>query len=195
MGLLANLVKAVNVRINAHGLVSGLRDRLLAPANPSHVKLIIRYAPGEVAWKAGDGSDITVMISTDHLRNVKNQGRDVAREIKGILFHEMTHMYQQDDSDGHGADGGLIEGIADTVRFKNGFIPDGAQPNPNGHWNDGYRTTAFFLLWLDQRYDSFIYRLNLTMDSQDGKTWSPESFRTITGKTVDALWNDYRAAP
>jgi len=163
--------------------------------NASHVKLIIRYAPGEVAWKAGDGSDITVMISTDHLRNVKNQGRDVAKEIKGILFHEMTHMYQQDDSDGHGADGGLIEGIADTVRFKNGFIPDGAQPNPNGHWNDGYRTTAFFLLWLDQRYDSFIYRLNLTMDSQDGKTWSPESFRTITGKTVDALWNDYRAAP
>ena len=162
--------------------------------NASHVKLIIRYAVGEVAWKSGDGSDITVMISTDHLKNVKAQGRDVGKEIKGILFHEMTHMYQQDDSDGHGADGGLIEGIADTVRFKNGFIPDGAQPDPNGHWNDGYRTTAFFLLWLDQHYDSFIYRLNLTMDSRDGKTWTPEAFRTITGKSVDALWADYRAA-
>ncbi|MCW7541294.1 basic secretory protein-like protein [Aquabacterium sp. A7-Y] len=160
----------------------------------SRVKLIVRYAPGEVAWKAGDGADITVMISTAHLQSVKNQNRDVGKEIKGILFHEMTHMYQQDDSDGHGADAGLIEGIADTVRFRNGFVPDGAQPNPNGRWNDGYRTTAFFLLWLDERYDSFIYQLNRTMDTQDGKTWTPESFKTITGKAVDQLWTDYRNA-
>ncbi len=160
--------------------------------NASHVKLIIRYSPGDVAWKSGDGADITVMISTDHLQNVKNANRDVGKEIKGILYHEMTHMYQQDDHDKGGADIGLIEGIADTVRFKNGFIPDGAQPNKNGHWNDGYRTTAFFLLWLDKQYDSFIYKLNLTMESNDNKRWSSESFKTITGKSVDQLWTDYR---
>ena len=154
--------------------------------------LILRYDPGAVAWKSGDGANITVMISTAHLQNVKNAGRDVGREIKGILFHEMTHMYQQDDSDGGGADSGLIEGIADTVRFKNGFIPDGAQPNKNGRWNDGYRTTAFFLLWVDQHYNSFIYKLNLSMSNTDGKRWSPEAFRTITGRSVDQLWNDYR---
>ncbi|AKJ30172.1 basic secretory protein-like protein [Caldimonas brevitalea] len=162
--------------------------------NASRVRLILRYAPGQVAWKSGDGADITVMISTDHLQRVKNENRDVGKEIKGILFHEMTHMYQQDDRDGRGADPGLIEGIADTVRFKNGFVPDGAQPNPNGNWNDGYRTTAFFLLWLDQRYDGFIYRLNLTMDGQDGKVWTPDAFRAITGKPVDQLWAEYRAA-
>lgn len=104
----------------------------------------------------------------------------------------MTHMYQQNDSDKGGADGGLIEGIADTVRFKNGSTPENAQPDKNGAWNDGYRTTAFFLLWVDGRYDSFIYKLNLSMSNTDGKRLSPESFKTITGKSVDQLWNDYR---
>lgn len=132
------------------------------------------------------------MISTDHLQNVKNQGGNVGKEVKGILFHEMTHMYQQNDSDKGGADGGLIEGIADTVRFKNGSTPENAQPDKNGAWNDGYKTTAFFLLWLDGRYDSFVYKLNLSMSSTDGKRWSPESFKTITGKSVDQLWSDYK---
>ena len=161
----------------------------------SAFELILRYAPGDVAWKSGDGSDITVMISTDHLNNVKRGGRDVGEEVKGILFHEMTHMYQQDDSDRGGADIGVIEGIADFVRFKNGFTPDDAQPDKNGRWNDGYRTTAFFLLWLDARYRDAVYKLNLSMDSRDGKRWTPESFRAITGKTVDQLWRAYRNAP
>ncbi len=132
------------------------------------------------------------MISTDHLQNIKNANGDVAAEIKGIVHHEMTHMYQQDDSDGHGADNGLIEGMADTVRFKSGFTPSDAVPNRAGHWNDGYRTTAFFLLWFDTQYDSFIYKLNLSMDSYDGETWTTDTFKTLTGKTVDVLWLDYR---
>jgi hypothetical protein len=159
----------------------------------THLQLIIRYAPGEVAWKAGDGADITVMISTDHLTNVKNQGRDVATEVKGILFHEMTHMYQHDDHDGHGADAGLIEGIADFVRIKAGFTPDGAQPSGGGNWNDGYTHTAFFLLYVDQAYPGFAHDLNLSMDSDDGKTWSPAAFQDITGKPVETLWDDYKA--
>ena len=126
---------------------------------------MLSNAVGEVAYKSGSGADITVMISTDHLNNVKKAGRDVGKEIKGILFHEMTHMYQQDDSDKGGADGGLIEGIADTVRFQAGFTPEGAQPNKNGRWNDGYRTTAFFLLW----GRSALRRLHLQAQPQHGQ--------------------------
>ena len=159
----------------------------------THLTLYLRYAPGEVAWKAGDGADIEVMISTDHIANVDREGRDVAKEVQGILFHEMTHMYQHDDSDEGGADGGLIEGIADFVRFKAGYTPDGAQPDRDGNWNDGYRTTAFFLVWVDSVYPDFAYRLNMSMDERDGKRWSPEAFREITGKSVDALWDEYRA--
>ncbi len=158
----------------------------------THLTLIIEYDPDGVAWKAGNGANIQVGISTAHLQNIHNAGGDVAREITGILFHEMTHMYQHDDSDGGGVDLGLIEGIADFVRISAGYPPPGAQPNPNGNWNDGYRTTAFFLLWLDDTYPDFVYRLNLTMHSDDGQTWSPASFEDLTGKTVDALWQDYR---
>ena len=160
--------------------------------NATHLELIIRYAPGEVAWKSGDGADITVMISTDHLQNVADDGADVAKEVKGILFHEMTHMYQHDDHDENGADGGLIEGIADFVRIKAGFPPRGAEPSGDGNWNDGYTHTAFFLLWVDAGHPGFAHDLNLSMDSEDGKKWSPQAFEDITGTPVDALWLEYR---
>ena len=157
----------------------------------THLELRIEHAVGEVAWKAGDGADITVMISTDHLNNVHNQGGDVAREVQGVLFHEMTHMYQHDDADRGGVDGGLIEGIADFVRISAGFTPAGAQPDPNGRWNSGYTTTAFFLVYVNQKYPDFVYKLNKTMDEDDGLDWSVDSFEDITGKDVDALWQEY----
>jgi hypothetical protein len=100
-------------------------------------------------------------------------------------------MYQHDDSDGGGVDGGLIEGIADFVRIRAGYPPYLSQPSPNGNWNDGYTTTAYFLLWVDEQYEDFGYELNLSMSNKDMMTWSPESFRTITGKSVDELWDDY----
>ncbi len=163
---------------------------------PPGLQLVIRDDPGAVAYITSGNrpNSVEVTISTDHLQNVADEpDGSVEEEVKGILYHEMTHMYQQDDSDGGGADGGLIEGIADSVRFKNGFVPRGAQPNKDGNWNDGYRTTAFFLLWLEQRYDSFIYELNLSMSNTDGERWTPDAFETITGKPVDELWNDYVA--
>ncbi|OLV18323.1 basic secretory protein-like protein [Deinococcus marmoris] len=161
----------------------------------SHLTLVLSPAVGEVSFKSGDGADITVILSTDYLNKVKKEGGDVGSEIRGILFHEMTHMYQQDDSDLGGADGGLIEGIADSVRYRAGFMPGDAEPDKDGHWNDGYSTTAFFLLWLEKRFPDFIYKLNLSMDSQDNIKWTPDAFRVLTGKTVDQLWNEYKTSP
>ena len=158
----------------------------------THLTLRIEYAVGDVAWKAGEGADITVMISTDHLQNLANQGADMATEVIGILFHEMAHMYQHDDHDGDGVDGGLIEGIADFVRIEAGYTPTGAEPSGEGSWNEGYTHTGFFLVWVDDQYDDFVYALNLSMSSEDGKTWTLQSFVDITGKTVDQLWDEYR---
>jgi hypothetical protein len=158
----------------------------------THLTLRIEYAVGDVAWKAGDGADITVMISTDHLQNLANQGADMATEVIGILFHEMAHMYQHDDDDGGGVDGGLIEGIADFVRIEAGYTPTGAEPSGDGNWNDGYTHTGFFLLWIEEQHTDFLYALNLSMSSEDGKTWTLQSFVDITGKTVEQLWDEYR---
>jgi hypothetical protein len=161
----------------------------------SNIELLVRYAPDEVAWTSGGGNQATIMISTAHITKFKNEGGNVYEEIKGILYHEVTHVYQQDDSDGGGADGGLIEGIADYVRFKSGFIPADATPDKSGNWNDGYRTTAFFLLWMSKQYPDSVYKLNLSLSSSDGKKWTPQAFKTITSKTVDQLWQAYRTSP
>ena len=33
------------------------------------------------------------------------------------------------------------------------------------------------------------------MDSRDNVKWTPDAFKTITGKTVDQLWSDYKTSP
>ncbi|KAL0387047.1 UNVERIFIED_CONTAM: hypothetical protein Sradi_2586500 [Sesamum radiatum] len=51
-------------------------------------------------------------------RYIEGYSSDVKREFTGILYHEMTHVWQWS---GNGqAPGGLIEGIADFVRLKAG---------------------------------------------------------------------------
>ena len=60
----------------------------------NHITLHIADVDG-VAAKWGDVGDIDVEISTGYLATV---GKDrIADEVRGILLHEMTHMYQNDD--------------------------------------------------------------------------------------------------
>jgi hypothetical protein len=168
----------------------------VGPAN--HLTLLIKQDPTP-GWKAGDGGDITVMISTTHLTEVANQGLDVATEIEGILHHEMTHMYQYDDkAPGEGTYanlGHVIEGVADAVRIRAKFPPPGAGPLKSGVWDDeGYWKPAFFLLWIDTQVPDFLYELNASMRAGDGVAWTPEAIHAITGSSVDALWAQYKGA-
>jgi hypothetical protein len=165
----------------------------------NHLTLIIKDDPA-AGWKSGDVGDITVMISTGHLQEVAASGGDVAREIAGVLHHEMTHMYQNDDkAPGEGTYaslGNVIEGVGDFVRFRAGYLPLHAQPTKKGAWDDeGYWKPAFFLLWLDVAHPGFVYEMNLAMKAGDGVAWSPEaSFQAITGETLEALWAEYQAS-
>jgi hypothetical protein len=161
----------------------------------NHITLHIEDTNG-VAWKAGDIGDIDVGISTQHLQNVKNEGRDVAAEISGILFHEMTHMYQNDDKPEATFEdiANMYEGIADAVRIRAGYTPEGAQPDKNGSWAEKtYTGQAFFWLYIDDEHPNFVYELNKSM-AKDGKPWAPSAIETITGKSVDAWWSAYEGA-
>jgi hypothetical protein len=164
----------------------------------THLTLLIKDDPLP-GWKSGDGAQITVMISTGHLADVKAKGGDVLTEIKGILHHEMTHMYQNDDkAPGEGTYaslGNVIEGVADFVRIRSGFPPDGAVPTKTGVWDsEGYWKPAFFLLWIDDQYPDFLYRMNLGMLAGDGVAWTPDAIASITGRSVADLWSDYANA-
>lgn len=161
----------------------------------NHITLHIEDTDG-VAWKAGDIGDIDVGISTQHLQNVKNDGRDVAAEISGILYHEMTHMYQNDDKpEATFADiGNMYEGIGDAVRIRAGYTPAGAQPDKNGSWEEKtYTGQAFFWLYMDTKRPDFIYELNKSM-AKDGTPWAPSQIETITGKSAAAWWSEYQGA-
>lgn len=165
----------------------------------NHITLIIRDDPDYAGWKSGDVGDITVMISTSHLADITAGGGDVAEEIEGILLHEMTHMYQQDDkAPGEGTYArmaNVIEGVADFVRIRAGSPPPGAVPSKAGEWDDeGYWKPAFFLLWIDVRNPDFLYRLNLSMKPGDGIAWTPDTITDIAGETVDGLWAQYQLA-
>lgn len=159
----------------------------------NHITLIIEDSDG-VAWKAGDVGDIMVGISANHLKNVQDDGRDVGAEISGVLFHEMTHMYQHDDKPEATFPqiANMYEGIADAVRIRAGYTPSGAQPNQkSGEWYDKtYTGQAFFWLFIDNAHEDFLHDLNLSMIADD-IPWQPSAIQEITGKSVDVHWDDY----
>nr|KAJ0184585.1 hypothetical protein LSAT_V11C900500050 [Lactuca sativa] len=95
----------------------------------------------------------------------------------GVLYHEMAHVE-------------LIEGIADYVRLKAGYIPSHwVQPGQGDRWDHGYDVTARFLEYCNGLRDGFVAKLNKKM--RDG--YNDGYFVDLLGKTVDQLWAEYKA--
>ncbi|MFS7920139.1 hypothetical protein Hanom_Chr03g00220921 [Helianthus anomalus] len=121
-------------------------------------------------------------------RYIQGYSGDVKTEITGVLYHEMTHIWQWN---GNGqAPGGLIEGIADYVRLKAGYAPSHwVQPGQGDRWDQGYDVTARFLDYCNGLRDGFVAELNKKM--RDG--YNDGFFVDLLGKTVDQLWAEYKA--
>ncbi|XP_047332820.1 uncharacterized protein LOC124936369 [Impatiens glandulifera] len=113
---------------------------------------------------------------------------DVRIEIIGVLYHEMTHVWQWNGAGQ--APGGLIEGVADYVRLKSGFIPSHwVQPGQGDRWDQGYDVTARFLDYCNGLLDGFVAKLNEKMIDGYSQTY----FDDLLGESVDQLWSDYKA--
>ncbi|XP_010271313.1 PREDICTED: uncharacterized protein LOC104607374 [Nelumbo nucifera] len=114
---------------------------------------------------------------------------DVNREITGILYHEVTHVWQWDGNGQPGA-GVLIEGVADFIRLKAGYAPSHwVKPGEGNSWDQGYDVTAHFLDYCDGLKNGFVAELNAKMKT----AYSAQFFVELLGKTVDQLWADYKA--
>ncbi|KAJ9705853.1 hypothetical protein PVL29_003785 [Vitis rotundifolia] len=113
---------------------------------------------------------------------------DVKREFTGVVYHEMTHLWQWN---GKGqAPGGLIEGIADFVRLKAYLAPSfWARPGQGDRWDEGYDVTARFLDYCNSHRDGFVAELNKKMRGE----YDSGFFVELQGKTVDQLWSNYKA--
>ncbi|KAJ9175234.1 hypothetical protein P3X46_013811 [Hevea brasiliensis] len=119
---------------------------------------------------------------------VGNYSGDLKREFTGVVYHEMTHIWQWN---GNGrTPGGLIEGVADFVRLKANYAPSHwVQPGQGDRWDQGYDVTARFLDYCNDLRNGFVAELNKKM--RDG--YSDQYFVDLLGKTVDQLWSDYKA--
>ncbi|CAA2996772.1 Hypothetical predicted protein [Olea europaea subsp. europaea] len=82
---------------------------------------------------------------------------------------------------------GLIEGIADYVRLKAGYIASHwVKPGEGDTWDQGYDVTARFLDYCEGLRSGFVAELNKKM--RDG--YCNNYFVDLLGKTVDQLWMD-----
>ena len=129
--------------------------------------------------------DNEIHVSNDYIGNYSG---DVRREITGVLYHEMAHIWQWN---GNGqTPGGLIEGIADFVRLKANYAPSHwVQAGQGDRWDQGYDVTAKFLDYCNGLRNGFVAELNKKMKTG----YSAQYFVDLLGKTVDQLWKDYKA--
>lgn len=149
--------------------------------NVDRVSLFIDDMDG-VAYASNNEIHISARYIGSYSGNVKE-------EITGVIYHEMTHIWQWNGNGG--APGGLIEGIADYVRLKARFVPSHwVKPGQGDRWDQGYDVTARFLDYCNSLRNGFVAELNKKL--KDG--YSANFFVDLLGKTVDQLWSEYKAA-
>jgi hypothetical protein len=113
-----------------------------------------------------------------------------------VITHEVMHIVQ--DYGNSTGPGWLTEGIADYARYKfgvNNVAAKWALPayKSTQNYDNAYRVTARFLLWMEEKVKPGIVK---EVDSRLRKhTFTDNTFKDLTGKTVDELWKTYSADP
>jgi hypothetical protein len=106
------------------------------------------------------------------------------------MVHETVHIQQRYKGRNPGW---LVEGIADYIRFfkyEPGKI--GKFNKAKAKYNGSYRVTARFLAFVTDKYDKeLVKKLNRAM--REG-AYQEETWKDITGKTVQELGEEWRAS-
>ena len=112
-----------------------------------------------------------------------------------VVTHEVMHIVQGYTGNNPGW---LVEGIADFARNK--FGVDNATAgwslatfNSDKDYTGSYRYTARFLVWLEKNVKPKLVK-DLDTACRDN-TYTAQTWKTLTGKTVDELWAAYTAEP
>jgi hypothetical protein len=113
-----------------------------------------------------------------------------------VVTHEVMHIVQ-DYGESVGP-GWLTEGIADYARNKfgvNNLAAKWSLPDfkPAQHYDNAYRITARFLVWIEEKVKPGLVKdFNKQLREH---TYTEDSWKKATGKTVDELWTEYAANP
>lgn len=134
-----------------------------------------------VAYTSNDG----IHMSAEYIGNYTG---DVRTEFAGVMYHEVTHVWQWNGAGN--SPSGVIEGVADYVRLKAGYAPSHwVKPGGGSRWDQGYDVTARFFDYLNEQKNGFVAELNAMMKTG----YSDDFFKQLLGKSVDDLWNEYKA--
>ncbi|WP_121811633.1 basic secretory protein-like protein [Mucilaginibacter kameinonensis] len=148
------------------------------------VVFVTDTAYGGVAEASGN----RILFSTKYL---KAHPTDI-----DVVTHETMHLVQ-----GYGYSAGpvwLTEGIADYVRYKYGVDNVGSKwylPafNSKQSYTNSYRITARFFVWLEKNVKpGLIADLDVLLRAHQ---YNDQSWVTLTGKNLDALWEAYSQNP
>ena len=188
-----------------------LQTLYFSPEDKIHQIKVIDYVVRDfdgVSYKSGGGDRVRIDYSTGWIERsfVDNDTLRLDYETRGVIYHELTHAYQLEPKGcGTYGDGGeywaFIEGMADAVRVACGcFEQDFASKDRprGGSWRNGYRTTGYFLYWLQLNKDeNFIRKFNASAAELD--TWSFDAaMKHVLGdrpeNSVDNLWDEYQKA-
>jgi hypothetical protein len=157
---------------------------------PTRSVTVILRDIGGVAYTTGTELDPThhkeIHLSLNYIASV-NPSR-LSHEITGVLTHELVHCYQHN---AHGTcPGGLIEGIADWVRLCCRLEPPHWRRETKGRWDAGYQHTAYFLVYLEQRFgEGTVRRINERLRRE--RYEEKEFWTGLLGRPVEQLWGDY----
>lgn len=153
-----------------------------------------------ISAKGGQPPVVNIFYSSRWVeKSETSEGDDkVLYETRGVLYHELTHAFQLEPQGAGTYKQGtefwvFIEGMADAVRYHNGFFPVSSR-KAGGHWMDGYRTTGFFLEWLTCKDPDFLRKFNNS--TLEVIPWSfDKAMKHVFGDqvTTDSLWDEYQA--
>ncbi|WP_232336586.1 basic secretory family protein [Mucilaginibacter aquatilis] len=113
-----------------------------------------------------------------------------------VVTHEGMHIVQ--DYKQSVGPGWLTEGIADYVRYKFGVNNNAAnwklpEYKATQYYTNSYRVTARFLNWIEQKQKEGVVK---ELDKQlRNHTYNTDSWKQLTGKSLDELWTLYSANP
>ena len=152
-----------------------------------------------ISAKGGQPPAISIFYSSQWVEKTKENKDDsqVLFETRGVLYHELTHGFQLEPQGIGGYRQGtefwvFIEGMADAVRYHNGFFPV-TNRRPGGKWMDGYQRTGFFLQWLTCKDPDFLRKFNYS--TRVIIPWGfDKAMQYVFGDnvTTDSLWQEYQ---
>jgi len=152
------------------------------------------------AAKGGSQKDMVLWFDLKHILSSANQSDAALKEeVKGVLWHELTHGYANAPEGTYSAGNenhAFTEGMANLVRINAGFHESnrGNQKYVETWTEDAYGQTAYFLEWLQNGNLSFNFMKEFNKQSGLLEEWSwDEAFKNIFGENygVNDAWNAY----